>query len=116
MSETITDLLSARADADVMDDMTDPDPEVLERARGPRRYSAAKYRARVLADYETLNKAGKGALLRREGLYASLITAWRKQRDGGALKALTMPTRSASSSSERAESDGAIGVISSLCT
>ncbi|MGQ0826300.1 MAG: hypothetical protein ACT4OX_14925, partial [Actinomycetota bacterium] len=40
---------------------------------------------------ETLDKAGKGALLRREGLYSSLITAWRAQRDRGALEALAKP-------------------------
>lgn len=33
MSETITDLLAARADAGVMNDTTDPDPEVPERGR-----------------------------------------------------------------------------------
>ena len=90
MSKTITDSLSARADAGAMNDTADPDPEVPERARGPRRYSA-KYKARILAEYETLDKAGKGALLRREGLYTSLITAWRKQRDDGALEALAKP-------------------------
>lgn len=90
MSETITDSLSARADAGAMNEMTDPDPEVPERARGPRRYSA-KYKARILAEYETLDKAGKGALLRREGLYTSLISAWRDQRDRGALAALAKP-------------------------
>jgi len=84
MSKTITVPLSARADAGAMNDMTDPDPEVAERARGPRRYSA-KYKARILGEYETLDKAAKGALLRREGLYSSLITAWREQRDRGAL-------------------------------
>jgi transposase len=73
-----------------MDDSTDPDPEVSERARGPRRYSA-KYKARILEEYEKLNKAGKGALLRREGLYTSLISEWRKQRDRGALEALAKP-------------------------
>jgi transposase-like protein len=36
-----------------------------------------------------LSRAGKGALLRREGLYSSLIDAWRKQRDQGALAAFT---------------------------
>jgi hypothetical protein len=41
-------------------------PEVSERARGPRRYSP-RYKARILAEYERLDKAGKGALLRREG-------------------------------------------------
>lgn len=49
------------------------------RGRGgiPRRLS---YKARVLAEYEELDKAGKGALLRREGLYSSLISARRQQR------------------------------------
>jgi transposase len=66
-----------------------PDPEVPARARS-RRYSAS-YKARVLAEYEELDKAGKGALLRREGLYTSLISAWRLQRDQGALAALAKP-------------------------
>ena len=73
-----------------MDDTTEPDPEVPERARGPRRYSA-KYKAQILEEYERLDKAGKGALLRREGLYTSLISEWRKQRDRGALQALAKP-------------------------
>ena len=60
-----------------------PDPEVPAKARS-RSYPAA-YKARVLAEYEELDKAGKGALLRREGLYTSLISAWRAQRDQGAL-------------------------------
>jgi transposase len=90
MIETITDSLDARADAGAMNDTTDPDPEVPERARGPRRYSP-KHKARVLAEYEALDKAGKGALLRREGLYTSLISAWRDQRDRGALEALAKP-------------------------
>lgn len=66
-----------------------PDPEVPERAR-TRRFSAG-YKARILAEYEGLGKAGKGALLRREGLYSSLICEWRKQRDKGALEALAKP-------------------------
>lgn len=63
-----------------------PDVEVPARAR-PRTYSAlprtysASYKARILAEYESLDKAGRGALLRREGLYTSLISAWRKQPD-----------------------------------
>src|SRR6266496_4676011 len=70
--------------------MTDPDPEVPERARGPRRYSA-RYKAQILEEYERLDKTGKGALLRREGLYTSRISEWRKQRDRGALAALATP-------------------------
>lgn len=90
MSTTIPDSLDAHAQAGAMDDSTDPDPEVPERARGPRRYSA-KYKAQILDEYERLDKAGKGALLRREGLYTSLISEWRKQRDRGALEALAKP-------------------------
>ena len=66
-----------------------PDPEVPAKARS-RTYSAA-YKARILIEYESLDKTGKGALLRREGLYTSLISAWRIQRDQGALAALAKP-------------------------
>ena len=65
----------------------EPEPEVPERAR-QRRYSAA-YKFKFLTAYEALDRAGKGALLRREGLYSSLISEWRKQRDQGALTALS---------------------------
>jgi transposase-like protein len=82
--------LDASAQSGATHDMTDPDPEVPERARGPRRYSAA-YKAQILEEYEGLDKAAKGALLRREGLYTSLISEWRKQRDRGALQELAKP-------------------------
>ncbi|WP_406300844.1 transposase [Embleya sp. NBC_00888] len=55
-----------------------------------RRFSAA-YKERILAEYEGLDKQGKGALLRREGLYSSLISTWRQQRDDGARVALATP-------------------------
>ena len=90
MTTTTDHSLDAHAQAGAMNDVTDPDPEVPERARGPRRYSA-KYKAQILVEYEGLDKAGKGALLRREGLYTSLISEWRKQRDRGALQALAKP-------------------------
>jgi transposase-like protein len=67
-------------------DPMEPDPEVPERPRRPRTYPAA-YKLRILEEYEQLDKAGKGALLRREGLYTSLLSEWRKQRDKGALAA-----------------------------
>ena len=66
---------------------SDPVPEVLERVRPPRQFRA-KYKAEILAEYERLDRDGKGALLRREGLYTSLISEWRKQRDRGALAEL----------------------------
>lgn len=38
-----------------------------------------------------MDKAGRGALLRREGLYSSLIFIWQKQRDRGAREGLSRP-------------------------
>ena len=63
-----------------------PEPEVAERAK--RRSYTAQYKLRILAEYERRDRDGRGALLRREGLYSSLISEWRKQRDEGALQAL----------------------------
>ena len=66
-----------------------PDPEVPERART--RTFSSRSKLDILNRYESLNKQGKGAQLRREGLYSSLISEWRKQRDKGALEALSLP-------------------------
>src|SRR3954451_3264240 len=64
-----------------------PDPELVERAK--RRRFTAEYKLRILRQAEACTRAGEiGALLRREGLYTSHLTAWRKQRDAGALEAL----------------------------
>jgi transposase-like protein len=70
-------------------DRRTPDPQVEPRPT-TRRFPAA-YKAGILAEYETLDKAGKGSLLRREGLYSSLVSAWREQRDRGAEVALAAP-------------------------
>jgi hypothetical protein len=66
-----------------------PDPEVPAKAR-TRSYTAT-YKAKILDEYEVLDKSGKGSLLRREGLYTSLIGAWRKQRDQAVKEALARP-------------------------
>jgi transposase-like protein len=72
------------------DDPRTPDPQIKPRPT-KRRFPAA-YKERILAEYESLNKAGKGALLRREGLYNQLMYEWREQRDRDAKKALvTLP-------------------------
>jgi transposase-like protein len=63
-----------------------PDPEVP--ARATRRTYTARYKAQILAEYDALDAAGRGALLRRHGLYTSHIAKWRKQRDQGGLAAL----------------------------
>ena len=63
-----------------------PDPQVPERPQ--RRSFTARYKAEVLAEYDGLDRDGRGALLRREGLYSSHISEWRKQAEKGALEAL----------------------------
>lgn len=83
MTTTVTQPVGP-GQAGAMNDV--PDPEVPERAR--RRTYTAKYKRDVLAEYEACDRAGKGALLRREGLYTSLISSWRDQREAGALEAL----------------------------
>jgi transposase len=66
-----------------------PDPQVPERAR--RRTYTAKYKRDILSEYDGLDRQGRGALLRREGLYTSLVSAWREQREKGVLAALARP-------------------------
>jgi len=65
----------------------DPDPEVAERPTR-RRFSAA-YKAAILDEYDRATEPGaRGALLRREGLYSSHLTDWRRLRVQGGLEAL----------------------------
>lgn len=67
-----------------------PDPELIERPR--RRRFTAEYKLRVLTEADGCSRPGEvGALLRREGLYSSLLTEWRRQRERGALQALERP-------------------------
>ncbi len=63
------------------------DPELV--AQAMRRRFTAKYKAEILAQADACTRPGEvGELLRREGLYTSHLTYWRKQRDAGALKEL----------------------------
>jgi transposase len=73
----------ARTDAGLVadDGGRRPDPEVPDRAR--RRTFTAAYKLEVLAAYEAAPDGEKGAILRREGLYSSLISEWRRARDAG---------------------------------
>ena len=64
---------------------TSVDPEVEPRATR-RRFTAA-YKLAVLEEIES-NPGKAGVIMRREGLYSSNVTGWRKQRRGGTLKAL----------------------------
>jgi transposase len=67
-----------------------PDPELVERPR--RRRFSAEYKLAIVREAEACTRPGEiGALLRREGLYSSLLTEWRRARDAGALGALQRP-------------------------
>jgi len=65
-----------------------PDPEVVPRAE--RRQYTAEYKLRILEEVEKCTVPGQiGALLRREGLYSSHLSKWRRQRAAGQLQALS---------------------------
>ncbi len=67
-----------------------PDPELVERPQ--RRRFSAEYKLRILREADGCSRPGEvGGLLRREGLYTSHLTYWRKQRDAGALRELGRP-------------------------
>lgn len=69
-----------------------PDPEVPEKKT--RRRFTAQYKLRILKEIDECTHSGDiGAILRREGLYYSNITTWRKQHQNGALKGLTPKKR-----------------------
>lgn len=75
---------SSRANAK-LNGSAPPDTEVTEKAKR-RRFSAA-YKARILEEVDR-SPGQTGAILRREGLYSSHLTSWRRQRRAGTLRAL----------------------------
>jgi len=69
-----------------------PDPEVAEKKS--RRRFTAKYKLRILQEADNCTGPGQlGALLRRQGLYSSNLTTWRRQREQGALTGLAPKKR-----------------------
>jgi len=70
-----------------------PDPEVVAKAK--RRTYTAEYKQRILEEAEAAaaTRGGLGALLRREGLYSSLLAYWRRERAKAILEALTPQKR-----------------------
>jgi transposase len=82
----------AKAGADSMP-ASRPDPEVV--AKPKRRTYTAEYKRRILVEAEVAaaTRGGLGSLLRREGLYSSLLTYWRRERAKGILEALTPQKR-----------------------
>ena len=59
-----------------------------------RRRFSAEYKLRILAEADGCTEQGQvGELLRREGLYSSLLSTWRRQRDEGVLAGLAPKRR-----------------------
>ena len=80
----------------------DGDPTLPERP--VRRMFDAAYKRSILDEYEAAAHDGaKGTILRREGLYSSHITEWRRARDAGALAGLAPKARARPTSPERTE-------------
>jgi transposase-like protein len=73
--------------------MTDDDIDPA--ARPKRRSFTAGYKAEVLAEYDLYPKGSeqRGAILRREGLYSSHISEWRKQAEAGAREGLARKSK-----------------------
>jgi transposase-like protein len=69
-------------------------PELSDRPR--RRTFTAKDKLRILADIDRAAETrGIGAILRREGLYSSTLSEWRRQRDAGAVRTMKEPAATA---------------------
>src|SRR3970282_2107555 len=67
------------------------DTEVV--ARAERRRFSAEYKLRVLQAADRCAPGELGAFLRREGLYSSHLTTWRRQREAGQLVSLAAQKR-----------------------
>jgi transposase len=66
-----------------------PRPDVQVTAKAKRRRFTAPYKLSILEQADACTDPGeRGALLRREGLYSSHLTEWRKARKRGELQAL----------------------------
>jgi transposase-like protein len=95
---TLSTLTMEHAHDAAMDD----EPTLPERP--VRRTFSARYKLATLAEYEAATEDGaKGAILRREGLYTSHISEWRRARDAGALAGLDPRPRPRARSPEQRE-------------
>jgi len=68
-----------------------PDPEVSDKPK--RRRFTAEYKRKILKQADACRPGELGALLRREGVYSSSLTAWRAARDRGELAGLSPKKR-----------------------
>ncbi len=88
---TTADLRGSSIDNEVMSPRSD---------RPKRRSFTAQYKLDILAEYDAADPAVRGALLRREGLYSSHLSEWRKARDSGAAAGLGSAPRSGKRSAQ----------------
>jgi putative transposase len=86
MTLTTADLVPAGAEDEPMGTRSD---------RPKRRTFTAAYKLAILAECDAADPAGRGVVLRREGLYSSHLAEWRKARDAGLLGGPPGPARSA---------------------
>jgi transposase-like protein len=83
---------------------TYPDPEVVAQAK--RRRFTAEYKQSILTKADQAKgSGGVGALLRREGLYSSLLTTWRRERAAGVRNALAPQKRGPKSKRDPAQEE-----------
>jgi len=81
-----------RATGEMASEESRPDPEVVATAR--RRQFSASEKRRLLAEAERCKKAGTlGAFLRRERIYSSMLSSWRKQASAAERAALAPQRR-----------------------
>jgi transposase len=82
---TMTPTVLAPRNNGVMDQPQDHEHDPAAKPR--RRTFTAEKKLELLAEYDAADREGKGALLRREAIYTSHISEWRKARDRGSLHA-----------------------------
>ena len=78
------------------------DDDIDPAARPRRRSFTAEYKAEIVAEYDSHPKGSdeRGAILRREGLYTSHISEWRKQAEAGAREGLARKSKKRRSAEE----------------
>ena len=78
------------------------DDDIDPAARPTRRSFTAEYKAEILAEYDSHPKGSeeRGAILRREGLYSSHLSEWRKQAEAGAREGLARQSKKRRSAEE----------------
>ena len=88
----------------IVEVQTTPSPEVLEKP--VRRRFAVEYKVGILAEADACTEMGQvGELLRREGIYSSHLSNWRRQRDEGVLAGLRPKRRGRKSKAKNPVAD-----------